>query len=116
MIRWIIGMLLISMLLGGCRLINEETTFDNRTPVEQLREYDAEQRVNIFEAGFVNGCMALIFFTAPSEAELMSFEQALTLCHEIRLKAGDEHLPGSTDDDAPLNDKPEVDCTKAQCI
>ena len=111
----IIALMVVLAVTTGCTwTIDESAVFE--TPAERLRAFDAENRIDEFEQGFANGCMALIYFTAPSPAEVMPFDDALALCESVRQLAGDDRMVPSSAPMVPVVPvEPEIIC-RGQCI
>jgi hypothetical protein len=111
MLRRIIVLMVVLAVTTGCTwTIDESAVFE--TPAERLRAIDEGNGIDEFEQGFVNGCMALIYFTAP-ESGPMTFNQALEVCAAIRQLAGDDRMVPSNAPPAPV--EPAIEC-RGQCI
>ena len=114
MIRILLVLLVVSALLSGCSTVIEDD-FIFQTPAERVRAVDAEQNEDDFEMGFLNGCLALVYFTAPSEDEVLPFDQALAMCSEVRTLAGSDRLRESKTT-APIEPEHQIDCSRGNCL
>ena len=100
-------------------MIDEQLLAQNEALVEQaLLESERHDRIleyESFEEGFLNGCMALVYFTAPSEDEVLPFDEALALCSEVRTLAGSDRLRASETTE-PVEPEHEIDCSRGNCL
>lgn len=107
MVRWMIIAFVAMLLLAGCTWVIDE---------DLIAANEAHEKVVLhqsFEEGFANGCMALIFFTAPSADEVPPFSEALELCRTVRQLAGDDRLVPA---DTSVPAMPVIDCSEGNCL
>ena len=111
----IIALMVVLAVATGCVwMVDDSVVFES--PAERMRaihaEVEAANGIDEFEDGWVNGCMALIYFTAP-ESGPMPFDDALRLCADVRTLAGDDRMEPSNAPVTPV--EPVIEC-RGQCI